>query len=209
LSLPLQQRRSKFCQRRLLESLAHYALRYRPMQAAQGPRADTCDRKGDARSLTWDYCGPGGLQQQIKTPLRPRPCLSSSLALVRRRSLLKGLPRRRPGQHGARCVGSICPGPRSGAPRPLRRWRESSGPPGSKAGRLDALSGSARLPRRKGQDQYSPAIPEAVSRRPAPSRAASVTATDTSGRAASKSATGSSTPRSRGGRSNARDLTPG
>src|SRR5580700_7763612 len=31
----------------------------------------------------------------------------------------------------------------------------------------------------------------------------------TSGRAASKSATGSSTPRSRGGRSNARDLTPG
>jgi hypothetical protein len=34
----------------------------------------------------------------------------------------------------------------------------------------DALSGSARLPRRKGQDQYSPAIPEAVSRRPAPSR---------------------------------------
>jgi hypothetical protein len=31
----------------------------------------------------------------------------------------------------------------------------------------------------------------------------------TSGRAASKSATGSSTPRSRAGRSNARDLTPG
>jgi hypothetical protein len=71
--------------------------------------------------------------------------MASSLALVRRRSLLKGLPRRRPWQHGARCVGSICPGPRSGAPRPLRRWRESSGPPGSKAGRLDRQVPSGRF----------------------------------------------------------------
>ena len=38
---------------------------------------------------------------------------------------------------GGSIARSICPGPRSGAPRPIRRWRESSGPPGNKAGRLD------------------------------------------------------------------------
>ena len=40
-----------------------------------------------------------------------------------------------------------------------------------RTGCSDTLWGSASLPRPKGQDQYAPAIPEAVSRRAAPSRA--------------------------------------